>query len=137
MAVSAAFLCGPRGRVPLAPCKQRLSEDGRFRYLGGELPHPAGLAARATAIADRALHAMPKAVGYVGVDLILGRDPHGGEDAVIEINPRLTTSYVGLRAATYDNLAHAMLRTASSGSDVIQFNPRPLEFDSEGNVNFI
>jgi hypothetical protein len=35
LAASVAFLCGPSGRVPLAPCKQRLSNDGRFRYLGG------------------------------------------------------------------------------------------------------
>ena len=44
LAASVALLCGPAGCVPLAPCKQRISDDGRLRYLGGELPLAAGLA---------------------------------------------------------------------------------------------
>ena len=55
---------------------------------------------------------MPPTVGYVGVDLVLGREPDGSEDVVIEINPRLTTSYVGLRAAARTNLAEAMWQVA-------------------------
>ena len=53
LAASVAFLCGPAGRVPLVPCKQRISEDGRLRYRGGELPLAAGLAERAVALADK------------------------------------------------------------------------------------
>ncbi len=52
---SVAFLCGPAERIPLVPCTQRISEDGRLRYLGGELPLSAGLAARAVTLADRRL----------------------------------------------------------------------------------
>ena len=81
LAASVAVLCGPAGDVPLAPCKQRISDDGRLRYLGGELPLAAGLAERATALAERAVAALPATVGYVGVDLVLGRDPHGSEDS--------------------------------------------------------
>ena len=47
MAASVAVLCGPAGLVCLTPCKQRISEDGRMRYLGGELPLAGGLADRA------------------------------------------------------------------------------------------
>ncbi len=97
MAASAARLCGPAEGVGLAPCKQRISDDGRLRYLGGELPLAAGFAERAEQLASRALAAMPRAIGFVGVDLVLGREPDGSEDYVIEVNPRLTTSYVGLR----------------------------------------
>ncbi|HEU5303158.1 MAG TPA: ATP-grasp domain-containing protein, partial [Gemmatimonadales bacterium] len=43
--------------------------------------------------------------GYVGVDLILTR--HG--PAVLEINPRLTTSYCGLRQAVGVNTAAVVL----------------------------
>jgi tyramine---L-glutamate ligase len=96
LAVSVAVLCGPGGHHALPPCRQRISDDGRMRYLGGELPIAAGLAERASSLALRALATMPAVTGYVGVDLVLGRDPIGNEDAVIEINPRLTTSYVGL-----------------------------------------
>jgi len=46
--------------------------------------------------------------GYVGVDLVLGL--HAGEDRVIELNPRLTTSYLGLRRKAKVNLADIYLR---------------------------
>jgi hypothetical protein len=135
--VSVALLCGPAGRVALMPCKQRISDDGRLRYLGGELPLAGGLAERATTLAERALDAMPPVTGYVGVDLVLGRDPRGSEDAVIEINPRLTTSYVGLRAAAQTNLAEVMWRIAQSELPYIEFSHRPIEFDPNGNVSFM
>lgn len=137
LAASVAVLCGPAGCPPLMPCRQRISEDGRLRYLGGELPLAAGLAKRATALAERALAALPAAAGYVGVDLVLGRDPHGSEDAVIEVNPRLTTSYVGLRAAAKSNLAEAMWHVAQGEEHNVEFSQRPIEFDSTGNVSFM
>ena len=134
---SVAMLCGPAGRLSLAPCKQRISDDGRLRYLGGELPLASGLAERARALADQALAAMPPAVGYVGVDLVLGHAPDGREDVVLEINPRLTTSYVGLRAAAKSNLAKAMWSTAQGETPQVEFADRPIEFDSSGNVSFM
>ena len=137
LAVSVAFLCGPAGRLPLVPCTQRISEDGRFRYRGGELPLAEGLAERAVALSGKAVSALPGARGYVGVDLILGRDPGGEEDVVIEINPRLTTSYVGLRAAAKQNLAAAMLHVAAGESALVEFSDRALEFDAAGNVSFL
>jgi predicted ATP-grasp superfamily ATP-dependent carboligase len=136
MAASIAVLCGSGGRVRLAACKQRISDDGRLRYLGGELPLVAGLAERAESLAERAIAAMPAAVGYVGVDLVLGREPDGSADAVIEINPRLTTSYVGLRAAAKGNLADAMCRVARGEMLAVEFSDRPIEFDPSGNVSF-
>jgi predicted ATP-grasp superfamily ATP-dependent carboligase len=137
MAASVAMLCGPESRVALAPCKQRLSDDGRLRYLGGELPLPTGLAERAATLAEQALAVLPQTVGYVGVDVVLGRDPNGSEDAVIEVNPRLTTSYVGLRAAAHTNLAEAMWRVSQGEPRSVAFSDRPIEFDPAGNVSFI
>jgi predicted ATP-grasp superfamily ATP-dependent carboligase len=137
LAASVAFLCGPHSRISLAPCRQRISDDGRLRYLGGELPLPTGLAERAAGLGERALAALPPATGYVGVDLVLGRDPHGSEDVVIEVNPRLTTSFVGLRAAARSNLADAMWLIAQGQTASIDFDTRPLEFDPAGNVSFI
>jgi tyramine---L-glutamate ligase len=135
--VSVAMLCGPASRVPLAPCRQRLSDDGRLRYLGGELPLSAGLAERAKALAIRALAAMPPVAGYVGVDLVLGGNPHGDDDFVIEINPRFTTSYVGVRTAAQTNLAFAMWQIANGEPANVGFSDRSLEFDPAGNVSFM
>jgi predicted ATP-grasp superfamily ATP-dependent carboligase len=137
LAASVAMLCGPAGRVPLVPTRQRLSDDGRLRYLGGELPLAAGLAERAVALAERALAALPAAVGYVGVDLVLGREPDGSEDYAIEVNPRVTTSYVGLRAAVKTNLAEAMWQVARGEAADVVPTARRLEFDPEGNVSFL
>jgi tyramine---L-glutamate ligase len=137
LAASVAVVCGPTRRVVLAPCSQRISGDGRFHYLGGEVPIARGLAARATALAERTLNALPPTTGYVGIDVVLGSDPHGSEDAVIEVNPRLTTSYVGLRAAAQANLAHVMWQIAEGASPTVEFSSRRIEFDAAGNVSFL
>ncbi len=137
LAASVAVLCGPKECLRLQPCKQRISDDGRLRYLGGETPLAPGLAERAHSLAAKAIAAMPPAVGYVGVDLVLGREPDGSEDFVVEVNPRLTTSYVGLRAAARSNLAEAMWHVAHGEMRAIEYGDRPIEFDSSGNVSFI
>jgi predicted ATP-grasp superfamily ATP-dependent carboligase len=137
LAASVAVVCGPAGRLTLPPCKQRISNDGRLRYLGGELPLSFGLAARATELANRAFAALPTVTGYVGVDVVLGAEPNGREDAVIEVNPRLTTSYVGLRAAAQANLVDAMWKISLGELPQIDFSSRPIEFDSTGNVSFM
>ena len=135
--VSVSLLCGPGGATPLAPSRQRLSCDGTLRYLGGETPLAAGLAKRATQLALAALDAMPPCVGYVGVDLVLGSDPDGLEDCVIEVNPRLTTSYVGLRQAAEENLAGAMLAVAKRQPAKLTFQQRGIEFFADGVVSYL
>jgi predicted ATP-grasp superfamily ATP-dependent carboligase len=116
---SVAFLTGPGQPVALPPTAQHLSADGRFHYLGGSLPLPADLAERAVRLGRRTVDVIPGLRGYVGVDLVLGDAADGGQDSVIEVNPRLTTSYVGLRALAQTNLAEALLR-AATGQEVVQ-----------------
>lgn len=118
-AVSVAALCGPAEPIILPPCAQHLSDDGRFTYLGGSCPIDDLLAKRASRLADRALQALPPAAGYVGIDMVLGEDASGAGDVVIEVNPRLTTSYVGLRAIIRENLARAMLTAAKPAATTL------------------
>jgi predicted ATP-grasp superfamily ATP-dependent carboligase len=106
---SVAFLLGRTESVPLVPVEQLLSDDGRFRYLGGRIPLAPELCMRAQALAGRALAGVAGLQGYVGVDLILGPDEDGSGDHVLEINPRLTTSYIGLRHLARENLAARMV----------------------------
>jgi predicted ATP-grasp superfamily ATP-dependent carboligase len=109
VAASISAFGGPRGWFLLPPGRQRLSDDGEFRYQGGELPLPPPLAARAESLGRRALTALPPTCGYVGLDLVLGPPADGRQDVVIEVNPRLTTSYVGLRRLCRANLAKVWL----------------------------
>jgi predicted ATP-grasp superfamily ATP-dependent carboligase len=101
-AVSVAFA----GGTPLRACAQEISEGGgRLAYRGGSLPLPHDLERRAVSLACRAADCVPGLAGYFGVDLILGEEG----DHVIEINPRLTTSYLGLRALCRNNLMAVLL----------------------------
>jgi predicted ATP-grasp superfamily ATP-dependent carboligase len=105
---SLAMLIGPQQRIVLKPAEQTLSDDGRFHYLGGRAPLRARLAKRAEKLALAAADVVPGLFGYVGVDLVLGRS----KGYVIEINPRLTTSYIGVRSLAVSNLAAALLEVA-------------------------
>ena len=76
--------------------EQRLSTDGRFQYLGGVIP--ANISPKAqTAIEDLVLatcRSIDGLAGYIGLDLLLTKDD---SPVIVEINPRLTTSYIGYR----------------------------------------
>jgi hypothetical protein len=135
IAASVAVLCGPRQQIALEPCQQILS--GSFEYRGGRLPLVWPLAERARELARMAIGALPETIGYVGVDLILGAASDGSEDSVIEINPRLTTSYVGLRAACRQNLASVMLDAAMGRPAAVSFLDEPLEFSSDGKLRSV
>ena len=58
----------------------------------------------------------------------------GSGDYVIEINPRLTTSYVGLRALARTNLAAAMLAVVAGQSANLCFGTEQVEFTADGTV---
>ena len=131
---SVAVICGPAGNHALPACEQRLSADGTFAYRGGRLPLAPQLDARARRLALAAIAAMPQPRGYLGVDLVLGEAEDGSGDCVIEINPRLTTSYIGLRAAADTNLAAAMLDIASGRQPDLCFGPGPVEFTADGTI---
>lgn len=76
--------------------EQKLSSDGRFQYLGGSIP--AKISSPECDAIERvvrnACRAIPGLAGYIGFDLLL---PNRGDPLIVEINPRLTTSYVGYR----------------------------------------
>lgn len=129
---SVAVLCGPSHSVTLPPCFQSLGGESGFSYLGGSLPIPDDLAARAANLAGRAVASLPRPLGYLGVDLVLGDEKFGAGDVVIEINPRLTTSYIGLRALFAGNLAAAMLAIASGQSPGLCWKPGPIAFEASG-----
>ncbi len=138
-AISVAALCGPpngefTGIAPLVPCRQFVDRNGGFAYSGGLLPIEPELAQRATRLATRAIATLAEPLGYLGVDLVLGEYPTGADDAVIEINPRLTTSYVGLRALARGSLAEAMMELAAGRQVELCWKTGSIQFQSAGGV---
>ena len=118
---SVAVLCGSDHHVVLQPGRQLLSADESFTYHGGEWPLPPGYQERATQLAHRVVAAMPRTRGYIGIDLVLGGADDGRGDVVIEVNPRLTTSYCGLRQLAETNLAAVMLQVAEGTSATVSW----------------
>ncbi|QDT03741.1 carbamoyl phosphate synthase-like protein [Rubripirellula lacrimiformis] len=101
--ISIALVASKTHTVFLPAVSQQLC-DNTCEYTGGQGPLDDDAQRRATALAMRTIEVMPPTVrGIVGLDILLGERP--SEDFVIEINPRLTTSYVGLRRMIHGNLA--------------------------------
>jgi predicted ATP-grasp superfamily ATP-dependent carboligase len=92
-AMSATFLIGASGATHLIAVGWQKIElkERAITYAGGILPAPAHYALGA--VRD-AVGCVPGLRGLVGVDFV--RDPATAETTVIEINPRPTTSLVGL-----------------------------------------
>ncbi len=135
LAVSVAFLAGSSEWHSLPAVEQHLSNEGRFRYLGGHLPLPTRLDYRARRLAERAARCVEGLHGWFGMDLVLGDAENGSGDVVIEINPRLTTSYVGLRRLARFNLAEALLAVVI-GSRLPSWDWRtePIAFRANGEM---
>lgn len=135
---SVAFLIGRREVIPLVPTVQRVSPNSHFAYEGGELPIPPSLSERAVRLARQAIDCVPGLFGYVGVDLILSEHEDGSDDVAIEINPRLTTSYVGLRALAEFNLAEAVVSLAlEKPVPLVRWKSGQVRFRPDGTASFV
>ena len=90
--------------MALSVNRQDIVPGRPFRYRGGAIPLRHPLADHARDVACAAVQQFPGLRGYVGVDIILtDRDVR-----IVEINPRVTTAYVGLRGVLQENLAAAV-----------------------------
>ena len=125
-ALSVTLLIAEDGSVldvfPVA--EQHFSEDGHFKYRGGRMPADISpeSALAVQQLAERACRAVPGLTGYVGCDIVL---PHGGEPVLIEINPRLTSSYLGYRQLTDDNIPARLL---DANSPPLRWKSDPVTF---------
>lgn len=143
IAASASFLVRARGDgsrpgdlLSLGLGRQELRGRVRLAYAGGEVPWT-GAATQEEFVAERAAVAAARAAvtalarasgdlrGFVGVDLVIGVEG----PVVIEINPRLTSSYLALRRRFGPALARLMI-TAARGE------PLPGSLPGEGRWRF-
>jgi predicted ATP-grasp superfamily ATP-dependent carboligase len=108
---SVSLLADGARAVPLTLNSQHvLRRRHRLVYTGGRTPLEHPLQSRAFDVAVRTCELIPGLRGFVGVDLVLTKT----EAVVIEVNPRLTTAYLGVRKALRSNVA-AMALAACRG----------------------
>ena len=111
-ALSLSLLCGD-GRAALLSCNRQHVRhvDGRLLLRAITVNALADRDGRLARLAGHVAAAIPGLWGYVGVDLVLAAEG----PVVLEINPRLTTSYCGLRAALGVNVAALVLDLLDTG----------------------
>jgi len=108
LAASVSVISNGTKAVAISLNKQQItlaSAKGESCYTGGCVPLDHPLKDRALYLAEHLVESFNGLRGYVGVDVILADD----SIYVVDVNPRLTTSYVGLHAACDFNVAKALV----------------------------
>jgi predicted ATP-grasp superfamily ATP-dependent carboligase len=119
------FVAGKPGSLSLVCCDgvarvlscnlERVAmRDNRFHVLGSVVNGLADDDGAFARLAQQVATAMPSLWGYVGVDFIL--TAHGA--VVLDVNPRLTAAYAGLRASIGCNPAGLVLDLLNGASTV-------------------
>ena len=99
-----------------------IDPEGRFHYRGGETPISHPRRDGCVAVAQKAVQVLG-CQGYAGVDLVLADRPY-----VVDVNPRVTTSIVGIAAVMQEEIADVLVR-ASRGEG-------PAEVHLSGHVRY-
>jgi predicted ATP-grasp superfamily ATP-dependent carboligase len=114
------------GEAWLLSCNHQdvVLEDDRFAYRGFVVGGAEDRRAALEPIAHAVIASLPGLWGYIGIDLIDGEDG----PVVLEINPRLTTSYAGLHEALGLNPAQLVLDLIDRPISALRrrVSPRPV-----------
>lgn len=116
--------------VVLSVNAQTLKRSSGFAYKGGTTPLTHPLAKQAAAMALATCRALPDLKGYIGVDLVLTET----EAIVIEVNPRLTTAYLGVRAAFRVNVAGLAIAACAGRLPLVPRIGRRVRFFASGRI---
>jgi tyramine---L-glutamate ligase len=114
----------------LAVNKQEIAigGDGSFRYLGGETPvHPAR-EEEITAIARKTVEVLG-CQGYCGVDVVVADKVY-----VVDVNPRITTSLVGIAACMQEEIAELLIAASKGAGPKEVYLTGSARFDTDGKV---
>jgi predicted ATP-grasp superfamily ATP-dependent carboligase len=93
--ISSSIIAGESAVLPLTINKQFIRAEGeRLRYEGGFVPYFIGREAESEIMRiSKRVVTILHCRGYVGIDFVLGED---GTAYVVDVNPRPTTSIVGI-----------------------------------------
>ncbi len=97
------------GTAQLLSCNSQHIEinNHMLSYTGGVINGMRAYWAQFEYIANKIAQALPGLAGYVGIDVIVD----GDKVIVVEINPRLTTTYAGMRESIGANPAELIINT--------------------------
>ncbi len=111
---------------------QDISNNGFFQYAGGTIPFEKTGSFEMKAITENILKRMPDLKGYIGFDFIVP-DNKKSEPVLLEINPRLTTSFIGYTELTKESILGKLIENQSSFTP-IEWNGTIVEFTSGGEI---
>jgi predicted ATP-grasp superfamily ATP-dependent carboligase len=131
--VSIACIISPDGKhIEWCPMTKQLFEG--LEYRGGIVPCEGEFAQQVLGMAEQVVNNMPGLRGYIGFDFLLSP----GSDKpvqILEINSRLTTSYLGYRAIAEESLAKRLVH--SEINSPLQWTSKQVQFDTQGKLLFL
>jgi len=102
--LSASIITG-RTQLPLTVNRQLIEIGHEVSYKGGEVPYHCSRNKEVIGIAKKTLKLLG-CRGYAGVDIVLGDKPY-----VVDVNPRPTTSLIGISRVMEAEIADLILRS--------------------------
>ena len=119
--------------LPLPVAEQSISAADRFLYHGGSLPARLENSLAVQELASAACRSIPGLNGYVGIDLIVANPTDKSSPVwLVELNPRLTTSYLGLSEISESNLARLLVFPQQHSE--LRWKSQPIQFLADGTV---
>ncbi|WP_437190773.1 ATP-grasp domain-containing protein [Planctomicrobium sp. SH527] len=100
----ATIISGPDDVLILPVGAQKFSPENQFAYVGGQIPIQLKNIEAIEALVRKVVALIPGLYGWTGFDIMIP-DDSPTDPLVVDINPRLTTSYIGYRALSDTNLA--------------------------------
>jgi predicted ATP-grasp superfamily ATP-dependent carboligase len=123
------------GKPPLVLAVNRqyieTGRDGALRYLGGETPVHPDREEEIIAVAKTVV-AVLGCQGYCGVDLVVADKVY-----VVDVNPRITTSLVGIAACMEEEIADLLIAASKGGGPDQVHLTGHARFDTQGKVTRI
>lgn len=127
-AASVSLLCTSTKAQSISLNRQDVTistPDATSSYEGGAVPFDYWLKQKAFSMAEKVATVFSGLRGYVGVDLVLTEH----QAFVVDVNPRLTTSYVGLHEVARCNFSEMMV-------EAVLENKLPSKFEFNGVARF-
>jgi len=115
--------------------EQKLCWESGFEYQGGLVPADLSndMLTSIQKLIERVCDVLPGLAGYVGFDILLpDTDPKA--PLIVEINPRLTTSYTAYRRLTSDNLAELIVKSENEYPLISWDQEQSVRFHPDGSV---